>query len=190
MNITRLYKPIQPMVNLAYLTFLLADICSIFWVLGLIFKSRGRFMNKLFVGMVLLFALNISHAQQMDTNIELIQNAFNAYLEDFIDRDADQIATHFQFPSMNQIGNPARIFHSLEEITKFWETFPLQNGYAYSTVDDMAINRLSNSIYSLVFDYSRYDAADELLYEGSSVYFYGNKSGVWKIFFQSTGDRE
>ena len=147
-------------------------------------------MNKLFVGMVLLFALNISHAQQMDTNIELIQNAFNAYLEDFIDRDADQIATHFQFPSMNQIGNPARVFHSLEEITKFWETFPLQNGYAYSTVDDMAINRLSSSIYSLVFDYSRYDAADELLYEGSSVYFYGNKSGVWKIFFQSTGDRE
>ncbi len=39
-------------------------------------------MNKFFVGMVLLFASNISHAQQMDTNIELIQNAFNAYLED------------------------------------------------------------------------------------------------------------
>ena len=31
-------------------------------------------MNKLFVGMVLLFALNISHAQQMDTN-----NGWDAY---------------------------------------------------------------------------------------------------------------
>ena len=147
-------------------------------------------MNKLFISIALLFVSNISLAQQVDTNIELIQNAFNAYLEDFIDRDADKIATHFQFPSMSQASNPDRIFHSLEEITQFWETFPLQNGYAYSTVDNMAISRLSSSIYSLVFDYSRYDAADQILYEGSSVYLYGNKLGVWKIFFQSTGDRE
>ena len=147
-------------------------------------------MNKLFISIALLFVSNISLAQQVDTNIELIQNAFNAYLEDFIDRDADKIATHFQFPSMSQASKPDSIFYSLEEITQFWETFPLQNGYAYSTVDDMTISRLSSSIYSLVFDYSRYDAADELLYEGSSVYLYGNKSGVWKIFFQSTGDRE
>ena len=121
-------------------------------------------MNKLFVSVGLLLALNISHARQMDTNIELIQNAFNAYLEDFIDRDAAQIATHFQFPSLNPIGNPASIFHSLEEITKFWETFPLHNVYAYSTVADMALHRLSSSLYSFVFASPRYDSLSSLLF--------------------------
>jgi hypothetical protein len=32
--------------------------------------------------------------------------------------------------------------------------------------------------------------ADELLYEGSSIYLYGKETGIWKIFFHWTVDRE
>lgn len=145
-------------------------------------------MKKLIVSLIFTLGCTSSTAQQIDTNIESIRTQYNAYLEDFIARDADQIASHFQFPAMS--GSPARTFNNLEEITSYWSTYPLQNGYAYSTVENIAINRLSYSIYSLVFDYTRYDASDKILFEGSSVYLYGNESGAWKIMFQSPGVRQ
>lgn len=147
-------------------------------------------MKKLLVAAILLFSISLSYAEEADPNIALIQNSFEAYLKDFIARDSAGLATHFQFPSLIQVTTPDSVFHTKEEITKYWESFPLQDGYAYSTTDSLEIYRLSGPIYYLHLDYSRYNDADELLYEGNSIYLYGKETGSWKIFFQWTGDRE
>ena len=147
-------------------------------------------MKQLLAGAILLFSISVSFAEEEDPNIALIQRSFEAYLQDFIARDATALATHFQFPSINQITTPNSVFLKKEEIITFWESFPLQDGYAYSTTDSLKIQRLSDPIYYLDLDYSRYNDSDELLYEGSSIYLYGKETGNWKIFFQWTGDRD
>jgi hypothetical protein len=147
-------------------------------------------MKQFLTGVIVLFSVNLYCAQETDPNVALIQKEFEAYLRDFIARDAVLLATHFQFPSINKLVIPNSVFHTKEEITEFWDSFPLQDGYAYSTVDNLEIHRLADPIYYLDLDYSRYNDADELLYEGSSIYLYGNETGSWKIFFQWTGDRE
>jgi len=147
-------------------------------------------MKQFLTGIIVLFSVNLYSAQETDPNIALIQKEFEAYLRDFIARDAVSLATHFQFPSINKLVIPNRVFHTKEEITEFWGSFPLQDGYAYSAVDKLEIHRLADPIYYLDLDYSRYNDADELLYEGSSIYLYGNETGSWKIFFLWTGDRK
>jgi len=147
-------------------------------------------MKQILIGAIFLFSISLSYAEEIDPNIVLIQNSFDAFQKDFIARDAGALATHFQFPSLMQITTPNSVFHTKEEITEYWDSFPLQDGYAYSTIDNLIIHRLSGPIYYADFDYSRYTDADELLYEGSSTYLYGNETGSWKIFFAWTGDRE
>ena len=60
-------------------------------------------MKKLLTGAILLFSISLSYAEEVDPNIALIQNSFEAYLKDFIARDAAGLATHFQFPSINAL---------------------------------------------------------------------------------------
>ena len=78
----------------------------------------------------------------------------------------------------------------LEEVVEFFSSFPLQNGYAYSLIDQVEVHRLAEPIYYLDLDFSRYNSSDELLFEGSSLYFFSNETGSWKIFSLWTGDRE
>jgi hypothetical protein len=59
---------------------------------------------------------------------------------------------------------------------------PIQEGYAYSTQDEVTIHRMSNSLYYLDLDFSRYNEQDELVFEGNSLYFFTNASGTWKIY--------
>ena len=59
-------------------------------------------MKKSLIGAILLFSMSLSHADEIDPNIALIQNSFEEYLKDFITRDAAELATHFQLPSINQ----------------------------------------------------------------------------------------
>ena len=55
-------------------------------------------MKKFLVGAILLFSISSSYAEEVDPNIALIQNSFEAFLKNFIARDAVGLATHFQFP--------------------------------------------------------------------------------------------
>jgi len=147
-------------------------------------------MKKFLIVAILQLATSLSYAEEVDPNIALIQNSFEAYLKEWIARDATGLDTHFQFPSVNQLTSPSSVFDSKEDIINFWESRTLQDGYAYSATDSLEIHRLSDPIYYLDFDYSSYNDANELLYEGSSIYLYGKETGSWKIFFQWTGNRE
>jgi hypothetical protein len=59
---------------------------------------------------------------------------------------------------------------------------PIQEGYAYSTQDKVSIHQMSDSLYYLDLDFSRYNDADELVFYGNSLYFFTNASGVWEIY--------
>ena len=76
-------------------------------------------MKKLLIAAILLFSISLSYAEEVDPNIALIQNSFEAYLKDFIARDAAGLATHFQFPALIQLTTPDSVFHTKEEITKY-----------------------------------------------------------------------
>ena len=69
-------------------------------------------MKKLLIAAILLFSISLSYAEEVDPNIALIQNSFEAYLKDFIARDAAGLATHFQFPSLIQVTTPDSVFHT------------------------------------------------------------------------------
>ena len=109
-------------------------------------------MRKFLTGAILFFSNSLSYAEEVDPNIALIQHSFEAYLKDFIARDATRLATHFQFPSVNQLTTPTSVFNTKEEIIKFWESYPLQEGYAYSTTDSQENNRLTDHIYYIDHD--------------------------------------
>ena len=147
-------------------------------------------MKKLIVSAIFWFLFNLSHAQEADPNIALIQKEFDAYLEDFVERDTVSIAKYFQYPSIFKAVTPNIIFNTEKDATDGYDSLPLQEGYAYSTSENLQIAHLAGPIYYLKFDYSRYNDAVELLYEGHSVYFYSNETGNWKIFSLWTGDRE
>ena len=146
-------------------------------------------MKKFSSGLALIFLASLSYGQSTDSDAELIRNEFDAYHNDFVARDFDAIATHFQVPAMFKT-TPNVIATTHEEVMEFFSSFPLQEGYAYSLIDQVEVHRLAEPIYYLDLDFSRYNSSDELLFEGSSLYFFSNETGSWKIFSLWTGDRE
>jgi len=146
-------------------------------------------MKELFSGIALMFLASFSYGQSTDPDAELVKNEFDAYFNDFNARDFDAIATHFQVPAMFK-RTPDVIATTHEEVVEFFSSFPLQEGYAYSLMDHVEVHRLAESIYYLNLEFSRYNSSDELLFEGSSLYFFSDETGSWKIFTLWTGDRE
>ena len=57
-------------------------------------------MKKFSSGLALIFLISLSCGQSTDPNVELIRNELDAYFNDFVARDFDAIATHFQVPTM------------------------------------------------------------------------------------------
>ena len=129
--------------------------------------------------LICLMIATFSAAQTNDENTELIRNVFDAYFDDFVARDFEGMASHHQAPLMII---PARVINSREDIVDFFRLMPIQEGYAYSTQDEVTIHRMSNSLYYLDLDFSRYNEQDGLVFEGSSLYFFTNASGDWKIY--------
>ena len=138
-------------------------------------KSKLRPLILLICLMITTFSV----AQTNDENTGLIRNVFDAYSDDFVARDFEGMASHYQAPLMII---PARVIDSREDIVDFFRLMPIQEGYAYSTQDEVTIHRMSNYLYYLDLDFSRYNEQDELVFEGDSLYFFTNASGTWKIY--------
>jgi len=139
-------------------------------------------MNSKLRPLIVLSCLMIttfSSAQTNDEDTELIRNVFDAYFDDFVARDFEGMASHYQSPLMIV---PTRTIESREGIVDFFRLMPIQEGYAYSTQDEATIHRMSDALYYLDLDFSRYNEEDELVFEGNSLYFFTNASGAWKIY--------
>ena len=134
---------------------------------------------RLFVGLSSLVIATFSTAQNTQEDMELIRGVFDAYFDDFVSRDFEGMASHYQAPLMII---PTRTINSREGIVDFFRKMPIQEGYAYSTQDEVTIRRMSDSLYYLDLAFSRFNEDDKIVFEGNSLYFFTNASGDWKIY--------
>ena len=134
---------------------------------------------RLFFGLSSLVIATFSTAQNTQEDVELIRGVFDAYFDDFISRDFEGMASHYQAPLMII---PTRTINSREGIVDFFRQMPIQEGYAYSTQDEVTIRRMSDSLYYLDLAFSRFNEDDKIVFEGNSLYFFTNASGDWKIY--------
>ncbi len=147
-------------------------------------------MKKLLIPFALFFVTSCAPEQSADPNIELVREEFEAYFNDFVARDFDAIASHFQVPAMNRGTSPAVVLSTQDEASAFFESMPIQDGYAYSLMDRIDIYRLADSVYYVDLDFTRYSTSDQVLFEGRSLYFFGNETDAWKMFAAAPVQRD
>ena len=147
-------------------------------------------MQKFLVPFATFFVISCAPELSADPNIELVRDEYEAYFNDFVARDFDAIASHFQVPTMNRRITPAVVLSTQDEVSTFFESMPIQDGYAYSLMDRIDIYRLADSVYYVDLDFTRYNASDEILFEGRSLYFFGNETGSWKMFAAAPVQRD
>jgi hypothetical protein len=78
-------------------------------------KSKLRPLILLICLMITTFSV----AQTNDENTGLIRNVFDAYFDDFVARDFEGMASHYQAPLMII---PARVIDSREDIVDFLDS--------------------------------------------------------------------
>ena len=139
-------------------------------------------MQKFLIPVTLFFVISCAPEQSADPNIELVREEYESYFNDFVARDFDAIASHFQVPTMNRTASPAAVLSTQNEVSTFFESMPIQDGYSYSLMDRIGIYRLADSVYYVDLDFTRYNTSDEILFEGRTLYFFGNETGSWKMF--------
>ena len=54
-------------------------------------------------------------------------------------------------------------------------------------MDRIDIYRLADGVYYVDLDFTRYNTSDEILFEGRTLYFFGNETGSWKMFAAAPG---
>lgn len=110
-----------------------------------------------------------------------IESAYRQYVDDFIANDFDAIASHFHPPvNFNTFGSIAT---TNEEVMNQYKDMKanIQEGYAYSVIDDIGVHGMENNQYLVCADYSRYNAKDERLFAGRTYYLYISTSNGWKM---------
>ena len=91
---------------------------------------------------------------------------------------------------MNRSITPAVVLSTGDEVSAFFESMPIQDGYAYSLMDRIDIYRLADGVYYVDLDFTRYNTSDEILFEGRTLYFFGNETGSWKMFAAAPVQRD
>ena len=124
-----------------------------------------------------------------DLNRFEIQKLYLLYVDDFIVNDFESIASYFDTPvdfkSFNEIAE------TNEDVILFFKDLKanIQEGYAYSVIDNISVTNVNDDTYLLSSDYSRYNNNDKLLCEGRTHYIYINTSDGWKINSLEPKDR-
>ena len=124
-----------------------------------------------------------------DLNRFEIQKLYLLYVDDFIVNDFESIASYFDTPvdfkSFNEIAE------TNEDVILFFKDLKanIQEGYAYSVIDNLSVTNVNDDTYLLSSDYSRYNNNDKLLCEGRTHYVYINTSDGWKINSLEPKDR-
>ena len=123
-------------------------------------------MKKLIMICCVFFAVSCSVNNEDDLNRFEIQKLYRLYVDDFIANDFESIASYFDTPvdlkSFNDIAE------TNEDVILFFKDLKanIQEGYAYSVIDNISVTNVKDDTYLLCADYSRYDNNDKLLFEG------------------------
>ena len=135
------------------------------------------------------FAVSCSVNSEDDLNRFEIQKLYRLYVDDFIASDFESIASYFDTPVDSKSFNV--IAETDEDIIRLFKDIKanIQEGYAYSVIDNISVTNVEDDTYLLCADYSRYDNNDKLLFEGRTHYVYINTSDGWKINSLEAKDR-
>ena len=146
-------------------------------------------MKKLIMISCIFFAVSCSVNNEDDLNRFEIQKLYRLYVDDFIAYDFESIANYFDTPvdlkSFNDIAE------TNEDVIRFFKDLKanIQEGYAYTVIDNISVTNFKDGTYLLCSDYSRYNNNDKLLFEGRTHYVYINTSDGWKINSLEPKDR-
>ena len=146
-------------------------------------------MKKLIMICCIFFAVSCSVNSEDDLNRFEIQKLYRLYVDDFIDDDFESIASYFDTPVESKSFNV--IAETDEDVIRLFKDIKsnIQEGYAYSVIDNISVTNVEDDTYLLCADYSRYDNNDKLLFEGRTHYVYINTSDGWKINSLEAKDR-
>ena len=146
-------------------------------------------MKKLIIIFCIIFVASCSVNNEDDLNRFEIQKLYRLYVDDFIANDFESIASYFDVPvdfkSFNDIAE------TKEDVIRFYKDLKanIQEGYAYSVIDNISVTNIKVDSYLLCADYSRYNKNDKLLFEGRTHYVYINTADGWKINSLEPKDR-
>ena len=146
-------------------------------------------MKKLIIICCIFFAVSCSVNSEDDLNRFEIQKLYRLYVDDFIASDFESIASYFDTPVDSKSFNV--IAETDEDIIRLFKDIKanIQEGYAYSVIDNISVTNVEDDTYLLCADYSRYNNNDKLLFEGRTHYVYINTSDGWKINSLEPKDR-
>ena len=146
-------------------------------------------MKKLIMICCIFFAVSCSVNSEDDLNKFEIQKLYRLYVDDFIDDDFESIASYFDTPVESKSFNV--IAETDEDVIRLFKDIKanIQEGYAYSVIDNISVTNVEDDTYLLCADYSRYNNNDKLLFEGRTHYVYINTSDGWKINSLEPKDR-
>ena len=141
----------------------------------------------------LLFVSTPALANQNSASPEaLIEAEYRQYVRDFIAKDYEAIASHFNPPIQRTNFEGSVVLQNTEQIKRMYQNVManIQKGYSYSEVDSIDIQPLSRSTYAASVSFTRYNTKDEAIFQGRSIYLFGNQSGEWKMFSMIQAERE
>ena len=146
-------------------------------------------MKRITIALLTLFASTSANVIANEgSDLALITNTYKAYVADFIEGDIAAITDKFTYPvtfKMKLLGiiPVHRTFTNEAELAEQFRGMKadIQEGYAYSTVDNMTIRREEN-IYVADVLYSRFNAENDLLFSGRGLYSFRENDGQWRMF--------
>ena len=120
-----------------------------------------------------------------------IDSSYRQYVQDFINNDFEAIASHFVPPVDFKLYNLTA--ETNEDVINQYIKMKanIQQGYAYSLIDQIEILKTNDNNFLLCSDYSRYNSNNQLLFQGRTHYIYVYVPNVgWKMNSLDSKDRD
>ena len=134
-------------------------------------------INTCFVIFIIALIYNES-SFKASKDIEVV---YRNYVDDFIKNDFEKIASHFDPPvNFKDLDKVAFNKSEVEDVYRDMKE-NIQEGYSYSTIDSININKI-DGIYTADVIYSRFNNDDEKLYTGNTLYEFRETPEGWKMF--------
>ena len=147
-------------------------------------------MKKIVTAGLLLLVGFCSAADDLqdETDEDKIKSAYSAYVDYFMADDFEGIADKFTYPAIfkNKLLSFIPLSMTLENADEMVEQYKslkadIQEGYSYSTIDQTTVEKIEEGYVADVI-YSQFNAKDELLITGRSLYYYKDVNGSWKMY--------